>query len=130
MAGDWVKVEKSTMDKPEIRAIARECGVSKEMGFTSWLRLWCWFDGETDTGHFAVLTPEDCDDVGRLPGLGRALALVGWIEFTPDGGAIIRNWDRHNGVSAKKRALTNRRKVGWRERGEERMRNAGSVPNA
>ena len=98
-----------------------------DTAFASWFRLWRWFDSATADGHFDFLTPNDCDETGRLPGLGRALSEVGWIEFTQDGGAIIRNWDRHNGVSAKKRALKNRRMVGWREREEERRRNARSV---
>ena len=130
MAGDWLKVEKATIDKPEIRLVARLCDVSRDAAFAAWFRLWCWFDTETEDGHFPALTPEDCDDIGRLRGLGRACAEAGWIEFAADGGAIIRNWDRHNGVSAKKRALANRRKVQWREHEEERMRNARRVPRA
>ena len=109
MAGDWLKVAKATIDKPEIRLVARVCGVSMDTAFAAWFRLWSWFDTETEDGHFAALTPEDCDDIGRVRGLGRAFADAGWIEFTAGGGAIVRNWDRYNGVSAKKRALTNRR---------------------
>ena len=95
MAGDWLKVEKATIDKPEIRLVARLCDVSRDAAFAAWFRLWCWFDTETEDGHFPALTPEDCDDIGRLQGLGRACAEAGWIEFAADGGAIIRNWDRH-----------------------------------
>jgi len=110
MAGDWIKVEKVTPDKQEIRLIARSCGVSLAEAFTAWFRLWCWLDGETDSGHMNVLTATDCDDLGRLVGLGNALVKVGWIEFFADGGAILINWDRHNGESAKKRALAFERK--------------------
>ncbi len=128
MAGDWLKVEKETPEKEEIRHIARTCKVSVDTAFASWFRLWRWFDSATADGHFDFLTPNDCDETGRLPGLGRALSEVGWIEFTEDGGALIHNWDRHNGASAKKRALTNRRKVSFRGRPVERSRNADSVP--
>ena len=126
MAGDWLKVEKATCDKPEIRCIARMCHVSLGDAFLAWFRLWSWLDGETETGHIGMLTPEDCDDIGRLPGIGRAVAEAGWLEFLPDGSAIVRNWDRHNSESAKKRALVNRRMAAYRGRLAERDR--GAVP--
>ena len=116
MAGDWMKVDKTTSRKLEIRGIARICGVSRHEAFGAWFDLMCWFDSETADGHLKDLTPEDCDETGGLKGLGRALAEVGWLEFLPDGGAIVMNWDRHNGSSAKKRALTNRRVAAFRGR--------------
>jgi hypothetical protein len=128
MAGDWIKVEKATPDKSKIQDIAEMCHVSMDTAFVAWFRVWCWLDGETDTGHLERWTPAKCDYTGRVPGLGHALAAVGWVEFTADGGAIIHNWNQHNGVSAKKRTLTNRRKVQWREREAERIRNARDVP--
>jgi hypothetical protein len=107
MAGDWMKVEKATPDKPEIRHIARSCRVSIDKAFSAWFRLWCWLDSETETGDVRHLTPADCDDIGRLPGLGAALACdvqgCGWIRFHAAGATVI-NWDRHNGQSAKRRA--------------------------
>ena len=105
MAGDWIKVEKLTPDKPEIRHISRACQVSMDSAFTAWFRLWCWFDSVTADGRLAILTPEDCDATGRLPGLGQALVDVGWVEFDTAGGAVIPNWDAHNGQSAKRRSL-------------------------
>ena len=127
MAGDWIKVQKATPWKQEIRNIARICGVSRHEAFGAWFDLMSWFDTETATGHLDALTPEECDESGGLPGLGRAMAQVGWLEFLPDGGAIVRNWNKHNSVSAKKRTLTNRRVADCRERAEQRMRNAGGV---
>lgn len=128
MAGDWLKVETVTPDKPEMKHIARVCKVSMDTAFASWFRLWRWFDSVTADGRFAFLTPEDCDEEGKLPGLGRALSEVGWVEFTADGGALVRNWERHNGQSAKKRLMANRRKIALRGRAVERVGNAGSVP--
>jgi hypothetical protein len=105
----WIKVETHTPDKQEIRHIARSCNVSKADAFSAWFRLWSWFDGETADGHMSFLTMADCDEVAKLPGIGKALAAVQWIEFSDDGGAIIFNWDRHNGESAKKRAVNQKR---------------------
>lgn len=130
MAGDWLKVEKRTPRKYEILTIAEVCGVSVGDAFLAWFQLWSWFDDETDSGHLPKLSSEKCDFLGGLPGLGRALAECGWVEFTPDGGAIIRNWDRHNGASAKKRLLTSRRAALCRARSAQEVRNAGSVTGA
>ena len=124
MAGDWMKVEKATPDKSEIREIAEKCRVSEGDAFLGWFRVWCWLDGATATGHLPRLSQKDCDFFGRLPGLGQALAECGWIEFYADGSAIVRNWDRHNGDSAKKRALANWRKARFRGRGATVVGNA------
>lgn len=130
MAGDWMKIETVTPEKPEMKHIARVCQVSLDTAFASWFRLWRWFDSATADGHFTFLTPEDCDDAGQLPGLGRALSEVGWVIFEADGSATISNWNRHNGASAKKRALTNRRVAMLRVRAVQRTGNAGSVTGA
>ena len=130
MAGDWMKVEKATPNKQKMRSIARICGVSRHEAFGAWFDLMCWFDGETADGHLEKLSPEDCDEIGGLPGLGKAMADVGWLEFTADGGAIVCNWDEHNGASAKKRALTNRRVAMLRVRTAQRTGNADGVTGA
>ena len=112
MAGDWLKVEKATPDKPEIGHIARSCGISVELAFTAWFRLWCYLDTVTADGQVRFLTPDDVDRVTRQPGLGNALSSdqgCGWITFHA-GGATITNWDRHNGESAKQRAMATDRK--------------------
>ena len=113
-----------------IREIAEKCRVSEGDAFLGWFRVWCWLDGATATGHLPRLSQKDCDFFGRLPGLGSALAECGWVEFTPDGGAIIRNWERHNGTSAKKRLLTSRRAALCRARSVQEARNAVSVTPA
>ena len=112
MAGDWIKVEKATPDKPEIRHIARACEVSIGEAFAAWFRLWCYLDCATADGEVRFLKPEDCDDVARLPGIGEALSHdhgCGWIVFHARG-ATVANWDRHIGESAKQRALATDRK--------------------
>ncbi len=101
----WIKVEKITPDKRAMRIIARACGVDQDRAFGAWFRLWAWFDGETADGWLPGTVPEDCDDVARLPGISAALVEVGWLEVTPAGCQVI-GWEKHNGASAKRRALT------------------------
>ena len=117
MAGDWIKVEMDTPDKPEIGFIARACGVTPPVAFEAWFRLWCWFDRQTENGEVQFFTPEDADRIARLPGIGDALSTdqgCGWVTFHARGATIV-NWDKHNGNNARKRAQTNRRVSRWRE---------------
>jgi len=117
MAGDWIKVEKSTPDKPEIGFIARACGVQIEIAFAAWFRLWAYLDGVTAGGEVNFFTPDDADRISRLPGIGNALSSdqgCGWITFH-QGGATIVNWTRHNGESAKQRAQKTDRQRRWRK---------------
>ena len=115
MAGDWIKVEMDTPDKPEMGFIARTCSTTTADTFIAWFRLWCWFDQQTDTGEVRFFSPDDADRIARLPGIGHALEGCGWITYHA-GGASVTNWDRHNGSSAKKRAIECKRKADYREK--------------
>jgi hypothetical protein len=100
----WIKIETHTPDKAEIRQIARLCRCSKAEAFVAFFRVYVWLDEQTETGHVDYFTPADADEIGALPGLGDALEAVRWITFSA-AGAVVANWERHNGQSAKKRCL-------------------------
>ncbi len=105
----WIKIETHTPDKAEIRHIARRCHCTKAEAFLAFFRVYVWLDEQTDDGLVDFFTPEDADDLAGLPGFGEALQDVGWITFGP-AGAVVANWDRHNGQSAKRRGLDAERK--------------------
>ena len=105
----WIKIETHTPDKNELRQIARLCSCSRSDAFLAFFRLFVWLDEQTANGHVDYLTPEDTDDISRLAGFGNALESVGWITYSA-AGAIVANWDRHNGQSAKRRCLDAERK--------------------
>jgi hypothetical protein len=120
MAGDWLKVEKVTPDKPEIAILARKLGVSQGEAFLSWFRVYSWADGITCPGFVPHLSPEDADTASHAaPGTCSALASreIGWLA-TDGGGIQFINWDRHNGKSAKSRALEAEKKRKQREKKE------------
>jgi len=106
---NWIKIETHTPDKTEIRHIARLCGCSRADAFLAFFRVFVWLDEETEDGHVDFFTPDDADEIGGLKGLGEALQEVRWLMFGPTG-AIVANWDRHNGQSAKRRAQEAERK--------------------
>lgn len=112
----WIKVEKTTPNKPELRYIGRECSVSKGDAFLAWFLLWRYFDAHVDeTGFLRFLGPEDCDDIAKVDGIGKALEEAGWLAFD-ETGVTIRNWTKHNGKSAKQRALGARRVARHRQK--------------
>jgi hypothetical protein len=105
----WIKIETHTPDKAEIRHIARVCRCTKAEAFLAFFRVFVWLDEQTDDGQVEFFTPEDADEIAGLPGFGAALQVVRWITFGPTG-AVVSNWDRHNGQSAKRRCLDAERK--------------------
>jgi hypothetical protein len=119
----WIKIETHTPDKTELRHIARRCRCSKADAFLACFRLFVWLDEQTEDGHVDFFTAADADELASLPGFGEALEEVRWITFGPTG-AVVSNWDRHNGQSAKRRCLDAERSR--RQRGR---RHGASVTN-
>jgi len=105
----WIKVETHTPDKTELRHIARVCGCTKADAFLAFFRLFVWLDEQTENGQVDYFTAADADEIAGLSGFGEALQEVRWITFGPTG-AVVANWDRHNGQSAKRRCLDAERK--------------------
>ena len=105
MSKHWLKVEKDTPDKPEIRTAARLCKVTREVAFHAFFKLWSFFDTHSVNGSLPGLALDDLDEAAGLAGFGRAMEQVGWLKVEP-AGVTVANWERHNGKSAKARAQT------------------------
>jgi DNA replication protein DnaT len=121
MALNWLKVQRITPDKPEIAILARKLRISQAEAFLSWFRVYSWADEITSDGRVPNLSLEDGDRMSRCcPGTCAALASkdIGWIETKSVRNVSIiefKNWSRHNGESAKKRALAAEKKRKQRE---------------
>jgi hypothetical protein len=116
----WMKVETVTPDKPEIAVLARKLGVSQGDAFLEWFRVYRWADGVTCPGFVPNLSPEDADMLsGARPGTCAALASaeIGWLRC--EGGIHFEKWERHNGKSAKARALETEKKRKQRSKDPE-----------
>lgn len=117
MASDWIKVEMSTMDKPEVRRIARVLGIDRDAVVGKLVRLWAWFDQNTVDGHVDGVVSTDVDDICGQAGFAAAVADVGWIECDDEAERVsLPNFDRHNGQTAKTRASKSRRQSEWRRK--------------
>lgn len=108
MAGDWIKMQINLGDKPEVIAIAARLNLDVDAVVGKLLRVWGWFDQHTIDGNAVGVTYSFLDRVTNVTGFAEQLALVGWLE---ENGATLSvpKFDRHNGKTAKNRALTNER---------------------
>lgn len=119
MAGDWIKFEMATFEKPEVLEMSGALGISQEQVVGGLLRVWFWFDQNTINGHAACVT-----DVTLLSHLNRAVGVSQFAEAMLSTGWLVQkgdeismpNFDRHNGKSAKNRALAYNRKRAERDK--------------
>ena len=121
MAGDWLKFEKATPDKPEVFAIAATLGIDPDAVVGKLMRVWSWFDTHTIDGNAPSVTPELLDRIAGVAGFVTAMSAAEWI-VVGEHGLELPNFDRHNGKTSKKRALTAKRVANHRSGS-----NAGSV---
>jgi hypothetical protein len=108
MAGDWIKVQTCTPDKPEVHLIAEQLGIDPDAVTGKLIRIWCWADQQTIDGNAVSVTKTLLDRVACVTGFAQCLLKVGWLVET-DSGFQFPNFDRHNGNSAKTRALSAKR---------------------
>jgi hypothetical protein len=103
MAGDWLKIEHATPDKPEIVHMADILGVDQNAVVGACLRLWIWADQQTSTGCALSVTRKWLDRLMQVNGAADAMIDVGWLTGV-DGDLTLTNYNRHNGKPAKTRA--------------------------
>ena len=110
MAGDWIKFETTTPDKPEVYEMASLLEIDPDAVVGKLMRTWAWFDQHTNDGNAPVTVETLLDRKVGVTGFTEAMAKVGWLLRS---GKQIRlaNFERHNGQTAKDRALTARRKA-------------------
>lgn len=108
MAGDWLKIEKITPDKPEIEAIAATLDMDPDTVFGKCFRVWRWFDDHTEDGNAPRVSKTSIDRRVGVTGFADAMETAGWLASTPEGVSLV-NFDRHNGETSKGRALTAKR---------------------
>lgn len=115
MAGDWIKLQHATPDKPEVMKMAKllKCPAEQVVGHL--VRVWSWADEQSLDGHALDVTDSDVARIARHAEFATAMRSVGWLTGS-EGALSFPNFDRHNGESAKKRALAADRKRRERSR--------------
>lgn len=129
MTNEWIKLEMTLWEKPEVLMLSTELNLSIDEVVSKLLRLWTWFDINTKNGHASVTLVSHLETKLSVTGFFEAMKKVGWL-IEKEGEIIIPNWDRHNSNSAKKRALARERQRRHRQNSVTLMSqnsNAGSV---
>lgn len=126
MAGDWLKVEKDTPEKPEILAMATDLGLDPEIVFAKCFKAWRWADSHTADGNAPCVTAVWLDALLHAPRFADALVKVGWL-VVRNGSLQFPNFEQHMGQSGKRRALTARRQKKFRNAKPSRNSNADCV---
>lgn len=125
MGISWIKVEVTTPDKPEVFKMADALGIDPDEVLGKLIRVWSWADQQTEDGNAVGVTRSLLDRLTNAKGFTDAMISVGWI-VDVDGELLFPNFDKHNGQSSKKRALTAQRQDKFRKKDGEKD-NAASV---
>lgn len=109
MAGEWIKFEASTPEKQEVFSITVAMGWDDpDLTVGKLVKVWRWFDQHTINGNAPSVTLPLLDRIIGVSGFAQAMCDVGWL-CNDDMGVNLPNFDRHNGKTAKDRALTAKR---------------------
>jgi len=127
MAGDWLKFEKATPDKPEVFAIASALGIDPDAVVGKLLRVWIWFDTHTTDGNARSVTLALLDRISGVSGFAAAMQSVSWLE-SDSSGVRLPQFDRHTGETAKGRALTAKRVAKHKDSANAKGNAAGVSP--
>lgn len=135
MAGDWIKFELSTLDKPEVCQIADLADIDMDAVVGKLLRVWGWFDQHTENGNAPSVSKRLLDRSVGVTGFCDLMIQVGWMnEIETSEGIVIElpNFERHNGKTAKNRLLTAKRVANCKavKRQGNDQGNGGSVSGA
>ena len=102
-------------DDPAVIQISLRLDICEDEVVGKLHRLWSWADKHTTTGCISAITEKWIDRFLCHPGFAAAMVETHWLDFTPDG-IEFPSFDRHNGETAKKRAVENRRKGALRSK--------------
>lgn len=105
----WIKMETSLRTHPKVVTLASRLSVTPVTVMGALCHSWMIADEHADaTGLIPFLDLDGFDLLVELPGLGKAMVDVGWLEVS-DGGIQFPNYLEHNGSTAKARAQSQRR---------------------
>lgn len=108
MAGDWIKFELTTLDKPEVCQIADLADIDPDAVVGKLMRVWGWFDQQTENGNAPSVSKKLLDRLVGVTGFCEHMKSVAWM-IESEGVISLPHFDRHNGKTAKNRLLTAKR---------------------
>lgn len=106
----WIKWSIGLESKPEVFEMASQLSLSRPAVAGCLMVFWAWVDGVSEDGWIQNARPAYVDSLVGVEGFAQAMESVGWL-IVEYNGMRLPNFDRHNGSTAKQRALEQKRKA-------------------
>jgi len=132
MAGDWIKWSKGLASRREVVLVAAKLGLDRHDVAGRLMVLWEWADDNIPDSDIDDLSLDASLSLGDkafsfidalvcFPGFADALASseVRWLTARSSGRIAFPHFGRHNGTTAKTRALESRKKQRQRAKGKK-----------
>ena len=113
MAIEWIKIRVNICEEEEVVHIASALSLDRFSVVGRLFKIWSWADQHSISGNAMRVTCAFLDELVNCPGFAIAMRNAGWLEGR-DSALSFPHFDRHNGQTAKKRALTCNRVTKYR----------------
>lgn len=104
MAGEWIKIRTDLLDDPSVFLLSEILGLDCPTVVGHLVMFWSWMDRHTSDGKGIKLTENVIDKKIGVDGFANALREVDWL-CGENMALELPLYERHNGNSAKARAL-------------------------
>jgi hypothetical protein len=107
----WIKMSVELTTHPKVMQLAALLRSEKHRVIGGLLHVWSIFDAHTEDGILNGYTPEFLDKTIGWRGFSRAMISIGWLSHINPNCLSIKDYEEHNGTSAKRRAQDASRKA-------------------
>lgn len=111
----WIKMGVHLRTHPKVVRMASALRADRLRVVGGLWAVWCIFDAHTDNGLLEGYTLQAIDDDLGWKGFAAAMQAIGWLEES-ESGLLAPDYDDHNGVTAKRRAMETSRKGSARKK--------------
>jgi hypothetical protein len=109
VAGDWIKMRANLHTHPKVVRMSSALSADRLRIVGGLHAVWCLFDEHSEDGRLDGYSSAAIDDHIGFPGFAQAMQRVHWL--TSDTSSVaLPEFDKHNGQSAKRRAMDADRK--------------------
>lgn len=106
----WIKIRHKLLRSPKLFILMRELAISQAEAVGLFVMALAIFDEHSEDGLLKNTTPDVLDSMVGKEGFTELISrdFIGWIDITEEG-IRIKDWDKHNSVEAKKKAIQSKR---------------------
>jgi hypothetical protein len=133
VAGDWIKLETATLNKPEVLEAAELLNITRREAVGLFADYFAWLDQhlvdddvvpvnqgqnrDKCPGVVPMVSRRSVENILACPGFAAVLEAINWAKFDDRARTLtVINYERHNGKTAKTRALEQRKKALQRDK--------------